>query len=130
MICTLRDKEILQTLSRFGVLSTDQVGRKHFPNTAQTTVRRRLRTFEKYDLIYRVKGLDHGGVAWALSKNAVQSMGFSNAQIKHFNRNTRNNDVVLSEVRNVLEGAGRLGNGKNLSTCTSSYFFKKIGHGP
>ncbi len=105
MICTKRDTEMLQTLGRYGVLSTDQLAKKFFVNVAMTTVRRRLRAIEKAELIYRVHGLDNGGVAWALTKNAAQKLGCA-YPARHFSRNSITHDVALSEVRNVFEGVG------------------------
>ncbi len=106
---TSRDENILQTLGCYGVLSTEQVARMFFLNTAPTTVRRRLRILEDADQIYRVHGLDNGGVAWVLTKNAAARVGCM-YPIRHFNRNSLTHDVALSEVRNVLERSGLCSN--------------------
>lgn len=105
MICTLRDQNILKRLGDFGVLTTAQVAKDFFPNTAMTTVRRRMRALEKAEMIYRVDGLDFGGVGWALTKNAAKKLGQLHGA-RRFSRNSLKHDVALSEVRNVLEKAG------------------------
>ena len=102
---TSRDEAMMKTLGSYGILSTEQLARMYFPNTALTTVRRRLRILEDADQIYRVHGLDNGGVAWALTKNAAARVGCM-YPIRHFNRNSLIHDVALSEVRNVLEREG------------------------
>ena len=93
---------MLETLGGYGVLSTEQVAKMFFPGIALTTVRRRLRAIEEAKLIYRVHGLDSGGVAWALTKPTADRIGCS-YPIRQFNRNSLNHDVTLSEVRSVLE---------------------------
>lgn len=105
MICTDRDEQMFQTLGSYGVLSTEQVARMFFPNVATTTVRRRLRLLEAAELIYRIHGLDNGGVTWALTKSTADRIGCM-FPIRHFNRNSIGHDVALSEVRNVLETTG------------------------
>jgi hypothetical protein len=105
MICTSRDSEMMKTVGRYGVLSTEQLAKIFFPNTALTTVRRRLRLLEDEDMIYRVSGLDNGGVAWALTKSEARKIGCM-YPIRHFNRNSLKHDVLLSEVRHRLESIG------------------------
>jgi hypothetical protein len=103
--CTARDSSLMETLGRYGVLSTEQVAEKFFPNVALTTVRRRLRHLEREERIYRVRGLDNGGVAWALTKHAAQRLGCV-YPARHFCRNSIPHDVALSRVRLALERVG------------------------
>lgn len=72
---TARDLKLMEKLGQYGVLSTEQVAKTFFQNIAMTTVRRRLRLLEHAKRIYRVHGLDNGGVAWSLTKNVAQEMG-------------------------------------------------------
>jgi len=96
---------MMKTLGRYGVLSTEQAAKMFFPGTALTTVRRRLRALEKADHIFRVSGLDNGGVAWAVTKMSAQKLGCVHPA-RHFNRNSLTHDVLLSEVRYTLESTG------------------------
>jgi len=105
MICTKRDREILAKLSRYGILSTSQIKRIFFPDVDLTTVRRRLRILEAARFIFRIPGLDDGGLGWALTQKSAAELG-SSFPIRHFNRNSIEHDVLLSEVRLSLEGIG------------------------
>jgi hypothetical protein len=60
---------------------------------------------EKVGLIYRVRGLDCGGVAWALTKKASLKLG-SPYPHRSFSRNTLVHDVALGEIRCAMEKAG------------------------
>ena len=46
-----RDKEILSTVFKYGILSTEQIGEIHFKNLHHTTLMRRLKILEKERLI-------------------------------------------------------------------------------
>lgn len=105
MKCTIRDTMLLETLGRFGVLSTAQLGELVFKGVALTTVRRRLRLLEKSKLIFRVPGLEDGGVGWCLTTKAALEIGVQ-YPLRHFNRNTLRHDILLSEVRIRLENVG------------------------
>lgn len=105
MKLTLRDQKLLEVLGSYGVLSTEQVAKQIFSGIAVTTVRRRLRILEKAKQIYRIHGLDSGGVAWALTKRKIEELsdGYST---RRFSRNSLNHDVTLNDVRAVLERTG------------------------
>lgn len=105
MTCTKRDREILAKLSRYGILSTNQIRRVFFSEVDLTTVRRRLRILEAAGFIFRVPGLDDGGLGWALTQKSATELG-SSFPIRHFNRNSVGHDILLSEVRLKLESVG------------------------
>lgn len=103
--CTKRDAMLLEKLGRFGVLSTAQIGRIAFEGVALTTVRRRLRLLEKSNLIFRVPGLEDGGLGWCLTTRTAIRIGVQ-YPMRHFNRNTLRHEILLNDVRLGLEGVG------------------------
>jgi DNA-binding MarR family transcriptional regulator len=60
---TERDRNLLGTLSDFGLLSTKQIQHLIFQGIRKTTMLRRLRLLEKRNLIRRIKGLNDGKFA-------------------------------------------------------------------
>ena len=105
MNCTPRDRLLIQKLGTHHLFSTTQIGKLFFPEVALTTVRRRLRHLEKKGFLYRVNGLNGGGVAWTLTKKTSQAIGVD-IPFRSFNRNTIHHDVMVSEVRLALENVG------------------------
>lgn len=107
-----RDENLMQYLSKYGVLSTDQIRKTLFQNTAQTTVLRRLRILEGEGLILRNDGLLSGGCAWGLSRKGA-SLIEAPLPFRFQNKNTLLHDVALTELRMSLE---KIGAGENWSS--------------
>lgn len=102
MIVKRRDLEVLFALSKYGVLSTGQIGAKHFAFVERSTVLRRLRALNKHGLILNPSTLENGMKVWSLSKVGSKLIGVGEP-FRHSNRNTALHDVTLSSLRQYLE---------------------------
>jgi hypothetical protein len=100
-----RDIHFLQTLSRFGILSSNQIAQYFFNGTALTTTLRRLRVLEKSRIILNPGHLQSGEKVWTLSKEGARQIEASEP-FRYSNQNTFMHDVCLSEVRFTLESLG------------------------
>lgn len=100
-----RDVHFLQTLSRFGILSSNQIAQYFFTGTAVTTALRRLRVLEKSRIILNPGHLQSGEKVWTLSKEGARQIAASEP-FRYSNQNTFLHDVCLSEVRLTLESLG------------------------
>jgi hypothetical protein len=100
-----RDIHFLQTLSRFGILSSNQIAEYFFNGTALTTTLRRLRVLEKSRIILNPGHLQSGEKVWTLSKEGARRIG-AGEPFRYSNQNTFSHDVCLSEVRFTLESLG------------------------
>jgi DNA-binding HxlR family transcriptional regulator len=102
---TERDRTLLTTLQDFGLMTTSQIERKVFGGIRRTTVLRRLRKLEWRGLIARTSGLEKGASAWWITAKGGSIVG--NLQgYGHVNRHTLEHDVLISEVRVILESIG------------------------
>src|SRR5471032_3035587 len=100
-----RDKTLLSQLSRYGVLSTKQIGATSFEGIAHTTLMRRLRKLEEADLILRLAGLPDAMSGWCLTTRGASAIGASEPH-RYSNQNTLLHEVTLSQVRMALETVG------------------------
>jgi hypothetical protein len=102
MVIQERDQEILRKISKYAVLSTNQIGNLLFHGVAHTTMMRRLRALEKAKYIHRGVPLDDGTNTWMLG---LEGRRFLNQKpsFMFMNRNTIGHDVLLNDVRILLE---------------------------
>lgn len=105
MILTTRDRELLSLLARIGLLTTTQLNRTVFKNIATTTVLRRLRVLESSGYISRVEGLKNNENGWCLTLKGADAVGFLFPK-RRFNRSTLDHDVILADLRLILEEQG------------------------
>jgi DNA-binding HxlR family transcriptional regulator len=104
-ILTNRDKELLSSLSDFGLMNTSQIQRRMFGQIRKTTVLRRLRKLEKKGLIAKTSGLPKGQLVWSITARGGSLIGLPQGY-GHLNRNTVEHDILVSEVRLTLEDLG------------------------
>jgi hypothetical protein len=90
-----RDEELLQGLSKFGVLSSRQIEAWYFGNVDRHTVLRRLRGLEKHGLILNPSTLPDGMKAWSLGQNGAKIIS-APVPYRYSNRNTTLHDVTSS----------------------------------
>lgn len=100
-----RDRMILHSASRFGVLSSTQVMALHFKSISHTTTMKRLRILEKGRFLIRVTGLPRSESAWSLSKKGAEAIEAEEPN-SYSNQNTIVHEVELSALRIVLEAMG------------------------
>lgn len=105
MILTDRDKKLLALLASMGFMTTKQLARTVFDSIAITTVLRRLRILELSGYISRVEGLRNNECGWCLSLKGADAVGALNPK-RRFNRATLDHDVLLADLRLILEGQG------------------------
>lgn len=103
MILTSRDHDLLSMLARMGLLTTGQLNRTVFKNIATTTVLRRLRVLESSGYISRVEGLKNKENGWCLTLKGAEAISFLFPK-RRFNRSTLDHDVMLADLRLILEG--------------------------
>ena len=102
---TPRDYVLLETLFSFGLMTTSQLERKVFSRIRRTTVLRRLRKLGKRGLIQKTSGSEKGALVWSVTAKGGALIGESSGY-GHINRNTLEHDILVSEVRLVLEEIG------------------------
>jgi DNA-binding MarR family transcriptional regulator len=102
---TQRDYVLLETLFSFGLMTTPQLERKVFSRIRRTTVLRRLRKLGKRGLIQRTSGSEKGALVWSVTAKGGALIGEPSGY-GHINRNTLEHDILVSEVRLVLEEIG------------------------
>jgi hypothetical protein len=107
-----RDLNLLSDLSRFGILSSEQIGVLHFNGRHHTLIMRRLGMLVKGGYILRINSLPNNQAAFSLSNNGAKLIQIEPPS-RFTNRNTTLHDVTVSEVRIVLE---RFGLGQNFSS--------------
>lgn len=100
-----RDKKILAMLSKYGVLSSQQILANCFLGVAHSTAMRRLRRLEEDELIVRQHGLPQAVSAWSLTTEGARRGEFE-PPFRYTNRNTIEHDVTLAELRLALEKVG------------------------
>lgn len=102
---TARDVELFKKLSKYGMLSTKQVGQLVFKSIATTTVLRRLRLLEAGFYVKRIRGLESQDVLWVL-----QNRGAILAEVevpkRHWSKNMLSHDFKLLSLRLALEASG------------------------
>ncbi|MCM0604898.1 MAG: replication-relaxation family protein [Xanthomonadaceae bacterium] len=105
MILQKRDQNILASLSRYGILSSRQIGELFFKNIRHTTMMKRLRILEEENFILRAKGLPDSQSAWYLGAKGAKAIGVDEPG-RYTNQNIVLHEVTLSDVRLVLESIG------------------------
>jgi hypothetical protein len=101
-----RDLSLLAAITRYGILSTEQIWAEFFSNVAKTTMLRRLRILEEEELIRRVQGLPGGENAWIMTKHGYGATENHGTPPKFNNQNTIRHEVALSGLRMRLERFG------------------------
>jgi hypothetical protein len=102
MILQDRDRKLLFSLSKYGVLSTEQIANTFFVGVAHTTVMRRLRKLESESVILRLKGLPFAQSAWCLTVTGARRIEVQEPQ-RYSNQNVILHEVTLSGLRMCLE---------------------------
>jgi len=102
MVIQERDQEILRKISKYAVLSTNQIGHLLFQSVVHTTMMRRLRALEKAKYIHRGVPLDDGTNTWILGLEGRRLIN-QKPSAMFMNRNTIGHDVLLNDVRILLE---------------------------
>ncbi len=101
-----RDLSLLGAITRYGILSTEQIQARFFANVAKTTMLRRLRILEDEELIRRVQGLPGGENAWIMTRHGYEATENNGTPPKFNNQNAIRHEVRLSSVRMHLESIG------------------------
>lgn len=105
MVIQQRDRDILEALNRYGVLSTKQIGKRLFNGIAHSTMMRRLRELEAEMLILRHFGLANGELCFTLTKLGGKEIGVDRP-FAHRNLNSFSHTTTLAEVRIEFETQG------------------------
>jgi hypothetical protein len=105
MILQTRDKQLLASLSKYGILSSGQIRELFFGSVRHTTMMRRLRILEKEGVILRAMGMPDSESAWYLGMEGAKAIGAGDA-VRYTNQNIVHHEVTLSAVRLVLESIG------------------------
>lgn len=100
-----RDRNILDALARYGVLSTNQIGELFFSGVAHTTLMKRLRLLEKEKWLKRGATLNNAENTFSLGFKA-RALYPERESNRFTNRSTIHHDVLLSSVRLRLEQLG------------------------
>lgn len=102
---TVRDIELLQKLSVYGMLSTKQVNALVFNSIAITTVLRRLRLLEAGFYVKRILGLESQDVLWVLTEKGAL-MAEVGVPKRHWSKSLLEHDFKLLQLRIAMEGCG------------------------
>ena len=105
MILQTRDRELLFSLSRYGILSSEQIGELFFKGIRHTTMMKRLRMLEGENFILRARGLPDSMSAWYLSNKGAREINAPELS-RYTNQNIIVHEVNLSAVRLILESMG------------------------
>ncbi len=105
MLVTARDRNLLDKLHAYGMLSTKQINQIIFDGIAKTTTLRRLRILEKEKFIQRISGLESHEYLWGLTLVGAQIIGRDLIK-KHWNKNLLDHDYKLLCLRLTLENLG------------------------
>jgi hypothetical protein len=100
-----RDEEILGSILKYGLLSSEQIRELHFKNLHHTTLMRRLRILETEKLVLRMDSLPNNQSAWSLGTLGARLLK-AEPPGRFTNRNTTLHDVTVSGVRMALEAVG------------------------
>ena len=103
VVLTVRDKDILEAILTFGLLTTKQIQRKFFKNVSIKTVQRRLRILEKGNWIRSTYGVGSEYV-WTLKEKGSRALG-EDYTLK-INRNCLYHDLMCNDIRLTLESMG------------------------
>jgi DNA-binding MarR family transcriptional regulator len=112
MMIQIRDRRLLEFLSRLEVLSTAQICTFIFPAVAKTTVARRLRKLEKENWIYRQRFSIAASALWSLTEKGAKQIP-SGVPYQRCNRETVFKSFLFARIRLELES---LGLGENWSS--------------
>ncbi len=105
MQTTQRDLELFRRLSKYGMLSTQQIAKIVFNEIALTTILRRLRLLEDKKLITRVATLPSHEVLWSVTERGAESVSVSVPK-RHWSKNLLEHDYKLLSLRLLLEEGG------------------------
>jgi hypothetical protein len=97
-----RDLQLLESLSRYGVLSTKQIQKLIFSNIQFTTMMRRMRLLESDHFIRRGVTLTDQSFTWRLAWRGEQRMSVE-IPGSFSNRNIIDHDVLVNDIRMRLE---------------------------
>lgn len=101
----IRDKQLIELIYKYGVLTTAQVRRLCFAGISHSTVMRRLRKLESAKILLRMNGLEEGLLAWTLTTDGAQRVGLERP-LEYRNKNILKHTVTLAELRMTLEKVG------------------------
>ena len=99
---TKRDVDLIGCVDSFGFLSTGQIKKLFFTYQHRSVASRRLSKLKKRGLLRSTSGLPLGELVWRLTPKALRAVGSENF-IKSVNKNTLSHDVLVSDVRILLE---------------------------
>lgn len=99
---TERDKNILEGLSGYYLLSTKQIQSLYFQNINTRTVLRRLRLLRGQEYLRRFKFGVNGECVWSLGKKAEKILA-KDIKIHGINRNSLEHDLKTNDLRIDLE---------------------------
>ena len=105
MILTVRDRELLEQLNNYELLSTVMIESLIFKGIKKTTILRRLRILEKEKLIKRTQSTTSQIYLWSITDLGAQTIGHDSNK-NSWNKNTLDHDLKLIEVRMKLENIG------------------------
>jgi hypothetical protein len=105
MKLTERDRRLFLDIQDYGLLTTNRIIAKHFPDTARTTVLRRLRQLEVGRYIKRTAILDDGSFAWHMTEFGARQLNDKPIKLS-FSRAVLVHDIALVDLRLKLEEAG------------------------
>lgn len=96
---------LLESIKKYGVLSTPQIINLHFKDIVKTTALRRLRALEEGHFIRRAVPLDDGTNTWTLGFKGKHHLAIED-RLQFSNRNTIKHDVLVNSLRMKLETFG------------------------
>ncbi|WP_413289248.1 replication-relaxation family protein [Bdellovibrio sp. HCB337] len=105
MILQPRDLALLESLKKYGVLSTPQIIHLYFQSITKTTALRRLRNLESEHFIRRAVPLEDGTNTWTLGFKGKHNLAIED-RLQFSNRNTIKHDVLVNSLRMKLETFG------------------------
>lgn len=116
-LLTPRDKEVIESLHSYGLLTTNQLRELHFSRVSKQTLQRRLSVLQENNWIHHITGYYFGEYVWKLTTKAAKLL-CSEFVIRNVNRNTLYHDCLSNDLRILVE--------QNLDSnqWTSSHYLK------
>jgi hypothetical protein len=116
MTVTTRDRKLIGTISRYGLMSTTQVRNVFFTNSSLSATRRRLRKLEAKKYLSRITGHQDGLLGWAVTSTAARVFGLKTIKTR-FNKNSLDHDLAISELRQRMEARFKIHHWVNEHHC-------------
>ena len=102
MQLTPRDSKLFEIFRDYGVLTTTNIKETIFTQCSKKALLRRLNKLERGEFIKRILS-PYQENAWILTHRGARVIGEEKSKKVHINQNTLNHDLLLSELRLVLE---------------------------